>query len=92
MNELLEIRPQRRPHVTSVEMDGEALLYVADTGDMFRLDPMATALWNCFDGQTTLRELSEDLADVFPEDASAIAADLLRLTEELREMRLLHDR
>ncbi|HEX5613981.1 MAG TPA: PqqD family peptide modification chaperone [Acidimicrobiia bacterium] len=63
-----DFAPRRRPEVTSVELDGEGVLYYGET--IHRLDALATVLWNCFDGTVTIGELVEDLGTVYPDEPS----------------------
>jgi hypothetical protein len=61
--------PRRRPDVTSVELDGEGVLYSDSV--IHRLDAIATVLWNCFDGTVTVAELVDDLCSVYPDTPAA---------------------
>lgn len=83
----LDSAPRRRDDVTSVELDGEAVLY-AD-GAMHRLDPIGTVLWHCFDGETTLAELVDDLVAEFRTDREQIAHDVVGFTRRMGEDGLL---
>lgn len=75
--------PRRRAEVTSVELDGETILYTGD-GALHKLDPIATALWNCFDGSVTLADLVEDLDGIYT-DASheRVMTDVLACVRDL---------
>lgn len=85
----LELAPRPRGDVTTVEVDGEAVVHAPNTG-VHRLDTIATVLWRCFDGDTSLHELAEDLVDVFAdEDPSRLSADLLAYTRDLGRAGLL---
>lgn len=77
----LDYAPRRRDDVTSVELDGEAVLY-ADSA-MLRLDRIGTVLWNCFDGEVTLHELSADLAAEFGTDPDVVANDVMEFTQRM---------
>ncbi len=85
----LDSSPRRRIDVSSVELDGEALLYAGASGEMLRLDPLATVLWNCLDGETPLRELVDDLTAVFATDPDQVSHDVLHFTRQLGELGLL---
>lgn len=61
------VSPRRRADVTSVELDGESVLYSGEV--IHRLDAIATVLWNCLDGTVTIGELVDDLVAVYPDTA-----------------------
>jgi hypothetical protein len=63
--------------VTGVEIDGEAVLYHADAGTVHVLNPTATLLWKCLDGELDLGGLAADVADVFEADLATVLADVL---------------
>jgi hypothetical protein len=80
--------PARREDVTSVDLDGEVVVY-AD-GAIHKLDRIATMLWNAFDGVVTLRELAEDLATIYPDASEAqILDDIVHCVDALRAQGLL---
>lgn len=86
---LLDVTPRPSADVTSVEVDGETVAYSPRTG-VHRLDPVATVLWRCLDGATSLAELATDLADVFAEeDPARLRSDLLRYARDLRRAGLV---
>lgn len=39
--------PGVKPSVASVELDGERVLYDADSGRLHRLDPVGSVIWAC---------------------------------------------
>jgi hypothetical protein len=80
----LDRAPRRRPDVSEVVEDGDALLYEPD-GNTHRLTGLATVLWHCLDGSVSLRELAAELADAIggtPSDAEAQVRDHVRLLYE----------
>lgn len=80
--------PTRRDDVTSVDLDGEVIVY-AD-GALHKLDRIATLLWNAFDGVVTVGELAEDLATIYPDVSQAqILDDIVQCVEALRDQGLL---
>jgi hypothetical protein len=85
----LDFAPQPRPELICVELDGEAVVYERDGGTMYRLSHLATTLWDCFDGRTTLRELAADLASAVPESADSLLEQLLAFADELSRQGLL---
>lgn len=77
----------RRSSVASVELDGEVVLAGGDARTAFyRLDPVATLIWSCFDGSGTTDEIATDLAAELGAPASVVAADVLALTRTLARL------
>jgi thiol-disulfide isomerase/thioredoxin len=58
----LSFAPLRKPTIEELEIDGELILIDPETVSVHHLDQRAAFLWRCFDGETTLGELSEDIA------------------------------
>ena len=74
--------PRRRPDVTSVELDGESVLYSQEI--VHRLDAIATVLWNCFDGTVTIAELVDDLVAIYPDtDPAEVRAGVFECVRTL---------
>lgn len=70
--ENLSVRPRRRDDVTVHELDGEALVFDASTGDTHRLNRTALFIWQRCDGKQDARQITEQLTghyDVSPESA-----------------------
>lgn len=77
-----DFAPRRRPDVTSVELDGESVLYSQEI--VHRLDAIATVLWNCFDGTVTIAELVDDLVAIYPDtDPSDVRAGVYECVRTL---------
>lgn len=72
-----------RASVVAAELDGETVLFDEDTGHLHTLDPVATVVWGCFDGQASLGEIASELAGAFGADRAVVVADVLRLAREL---------
>ena len=64
-------------------MDGECLLYSHDRMTMVHLNDSAAAIWRLCDGKRTVGEITEALAESFPDVASSIGADVPELIEQL---------
>lgn len=81
--------PRPRTDISSVEVDGETVLYSPNAG-LHRLDHIGTAVWRCFDGVATLREVADDLeAVVDGEDPARLRQDLLQFVRTLSREGLL---
>ena len=84
--------PRPRAEVSFVEVDNE-LVVVAPVGpsvsDAHWLDRTASIVWNAFDGESSLAELVDDLADAFGADRDRVRDDVLDLTRTLGRAGLL---
>lgn len=77
----------RRSSAASVELDGELVLAGGDgRAAFYRLDPVASLIWSCFDGSGTTDEIASDLAAELEAPASVVAADVLALTKTLARL------
>jgi hypothetical protein len=78
-----------RGDVVAVDVEGEIVLYDDARGVLHRLNPTASALWQCLDGTGTLGEIAADMADVFQVDGDRVLADVLMAAREFGEQGLL---
>ena len=81
--------PRFRASVAGVELDGEAVLYDEEQDMLHLLNPTATVVWSCLDGQTTLAELADDLADAFEMPVDVVTGELLQLVRQFGQQGLL---
>lgn len=75
--------------MTSVELEGEVVVYAGDLGTVYKLDALATAVWCCLDGTLTLRQLVGELQAVFEGERDRIAADVLDYARTLDRQGLI---
>ncbi|MEM7342282.1 MAG: PqqD family protein [Actinomycetota bacterium] len=64
-------------------LDGETVLYHAETGASMLLDPMGSLIWACFEQPVSVEDLSIELADEFEAPAAVIASHVLQLARQL---------
>src|SRR4051812_36964283 len=81
--------PVARPDAVAVEFDGETVLVDAVHMQAHRLDRVGTIVWDCFDGVSSIDELSADLADAFGAPVEAVTEDVLELVRNLGQAGLL---
>jgi hypothetical protein len=79
----------RRSTVSGVELDGETVLYDEATGHVHHLNHQAALVWMFLDGQTSLAELTADLADAFQVDPATMSHDVLTLARRFVDEGLL---
>lgn len=74
--------PRTRQGVAAVEIDGEVVL-LDGNGHVHLLNPIASLLWACFDGQGSIGEIAADAADAFGVPFSEVQPEILALTQDL---------
>lgn len=57
--------PRRREDVVYEELDGEVVVWDPVTASLYVLNPSATVVWNCLDGEASVQVLAGDLAEAF---------------------------
>ena len=75
-------------------MDGQALIVLADAGEVAVLNASGTLLWGWIDGTRSVGQLAEALGNAFGISPARAEGDTLDLLEELVDLRALvvHDR
>jgi hypothetical protein len=69
-------RPCQKPDYRLEMIDGELLLFHPGQTKILYCNPTASLVWQLCDGRRTGQEITTLLAEAFPEDAEAIAADV----------------
>lgn len=82
-----------RPHqdVSSVDLDGETVLFLATTGAVQRLPAPAALVWSLLDGTVTIDTLAGEINDVFDEDPALVRSQVRRLVAQLHSVGFLVD-
>src|SRR5438552_11450753 len=80
--------PRVRPDVIFVELDSEIVITApfGDNDQQFDthwLDRIASVIWKCFDGQTSLGNLADDLSDAFGAERDTVLRDVVSLARTL---------
>jgi hypothetical protein len=84
-----QVAPARSTEVFTVELDGEAVLLDEAADRLHLLNHTGTLLWLLYDGQTSLAELADELADELDLDRVQILDDIVAITAHLAEEGLL---
>lgn len=85
----LAATPLPRRTLAQVKIDEEAVLYSPETDCTRDLNAVATAVWTCLDGRTTLRELAEDIAAVAGWDRRRVETELVEVVRGFARQGLL---
>ena len=81
--------PMRRADVTVHELDGEALIFHAGTGDTHWLNETALFIWRQCQGQQDVRQMAELLSKTYDISAESALAHVERVLRELQERQLI---
>jgi hypothetical protein len=81
--------PRLRDGVVAVPVAEEAVLYEEDTGDLHRLDEVATIVVGRFDGSTSVGRAVDELVAAFGAPREVVGVDVLALVRELGQKGLL---
>ena len=88
---LFDRRPVRRPAVDFRVLDDLSSMAVdAESGDAHALNPVASAILERCDGTLTVREIVDDVADIFDAPPDRIAQDVVGFLDELADRGLVH--
>jgi hypothetical protein len=75
------VKPCVRDDLTVVELDGEAVIYDEDRGDLHRMNPTATIVFGLCDGTSTIPQMSSDISEAFgvaPDEVERQVRSLIR--------------
>ncbi len=83
-------RPAKvRDDLAVVELDGEAVIYDEESGNLHHLNPTATIVFRLCDGTASVEELSRDIAETFGVAIDEVSSQVRSLIQEFRKARLL---
>jgi hypothetical protein len=75
--------PKQTAAAYTVELDGEAVVLDEYRNRLHHMNPMATLVWACFDGSSTIDEIAADLAEAFASEPERVGRDVLQLARDL---------
>ncbi len=73
-----EDAPRPRDTTVTEDVDGEAIVYLEETGALHVLNPTATLIWQHLDGQVSVDELAASLSDASGAPLDVVQADVLQ--------------
>ena len=87
--ELTDKRPTPHPQVASRIVDGEALIVLADSGEVIVLNRVGSRLWELMDGSRSVGEIVEAIVTEFDTTQEQAEQDVGAFIRELVENRML---
>jgi hypothetical protein len=83
------ISPPRRKDVVEEELDGELILFDPRSGNTYRLNQTASAVWRECDGRTTTREVAKQFTQAYEVDFNVAHDDVEQMVAFFAQSRLL---
>ena len=80
---------QRAESVTFEVVADEAILIDINTGTYFSLNEVGTEFWQMLDGQQTIEQHAQTIANKYEVETDIVVADLLELANEMARDDLL---
>ncbi len=81
--------PKRRSDVNVRVLDGETVVLDRQGAMIHQLNRTASYIWEKCDGQSTLAEIENQMAEAFDVDRKTAAKDLAAILWQLRQLNLL---
>ncbi len=82
-------QPKRRSDVRVRIVEGETVLLDRQEGFIHQLNRTASYIWEKCDGQSTLADIENQMAEAFDVDRKTAAKDLAAILWQLRQLNLL---
>ncbi len=83
--------PSTRPDLVVVELDGEAVVYDEQSGNVHHLNPSATVVFSLLDGELTPGQLAAEIAAAFGLENDEVDRQVRALVARFREQGLLDE-
>jgi PqqD family protein of HPr-rel-A system len=83
------VKPKARADLAVEELDGEAVIFDEESGDLHHLNPTATIVLGLCDGTATMHSLSADLARAFGAPLEDVEPQVRTLVRQFRKANLL---
>jgi hypothetical protein len=84
-----DLYPKRRSNLNWRTIDGETLILNRPEGRLHQLNPTASFIWDCCDGNSNIAEIVDRLAGVYEVDARTACKDVEEVLFNLRNSKLL---
>ena len=84
-------RPLRRSDLTVHELDGEALVFDAASGDTHRLNGTALFIWRECDGRHDVRQVAERMAKTYDVSLDSAVEHVERMFNQFDDLHLFVD-
>jgi coenzyme PQQ biosynthesis protein PqqD len=89
MTELVNKRPAPHPQVASRIVDGEALIVLADSGEVTVLNSIGSRVWELADGSRSVGEIVETIVAEYDTTREQAEQDVVAFLQELEQGKML---
>ncbi|MDV3239276.1 MAG: PqqD family protein [Gammaproteobacteria bacterium] len=83
--------PVPRADLLIREIEGETVVLNRADGHIHTLNPTASFIWRQLDGEKSVQDIAQLLADAFAVDHATARADVVGIIDRLRELQLLKE-
>jgi hypothetical protein len=83
------LKPKVRQDLVAVDIDSEAVVYDPEEALLHHLNPTAAVVFKLCDGSGTIRELSEDIAEVLGMPFDTVQRQVRRVVSQFKREGLL---
>ncbi len=81
--------PMLHPQVATRVVDGEALIVLADSGQVNVLNPVGTRMWELMDGTHSIQQIALAICDEFDVQKDEAEHDLEEFVQQLIEAKAI---
>jgi hypothetical protein len=81
--------PKRRSDLNYKTIDGETLILNRKEGHLHQLNPTASFIWDCCDGNSNIADITDRVAAAYEVDSSTARKDVEEVLSNLRNSNLL---
>ena len=85
----LKSYPTPHPQVAAQIVDDEAVIVLADAGEVNVLNPVGTRVWELSDGSHTIQQIVEEIADEFEVNLEQAREDVVEFLETLVQNKMV---
>ncbi len=83
--------PRKKADILELDMGDGFIIYNHDSSLVHHLNPSASLIWQLCDGEATVAELAQDIADEYNLDPERMRQEVAGLVGELDTLGLLED-
>ena len=84
-----DLRPRLHPQVAGQMIENEAVLVLADTGQVLVLNEVGGRIWELADGSRTIAEIARILTDEYDVSEEQALQDVSEFVQQLIEKQIL---
>lgn len=79
-----------RANLSTQDIDGELVILDKDNGQIHQLNPVASTIWQHIEAGLDIKAISEQLTQCYDIDEATAKADLDKVLQQFKELKLLN--